>query len=520
MKIIVFSGTGDGRELCRELAAHGYDVHVYVATEYGAGCTDGMSVHTGRLGAEEMENEIRGCGGVIDATHPYAAEATRNIKAACEKCGVRYFRLARNETVCHGAVYVKSAAEAARYLSDKSGDVFVSTGSKTLAEFECIGDRVRARVLDTPQVREKCASTAVREILYKTPPFAYEDNMADFKGCRYLVTKDGGTAGGMEEKLRAARALGMETVIIGRPEEGRYGMSAQELSDMFCRVRIGSRESALAVKQSRIVTEKILDAVPGMETELVAMKTTGDRILDKTLDKIGGKGLFVKELDRALLRHECDISVHSLKDMPMETAPGLKLAAYTERAAANDVLILPKGVTELNRLLPIGCSSQRRAVQLKALYPDARIKPVRGNVLTRLKKLDSGEYSALVLARAGIERLGLTDRISREFTPEEILPAAGQGIIAVETRRDCDYVWLDAVNDKRSELCAAAERAFVRALDGGCSAPVAAYAVIDDDTMTLTGMDARSGKVKKETVRGAACDAARLGEMLAERIIG
>jgi hydroxymethylbilane synthase len=280
------------------------------------------------------------------------------------------------------------------------------------------------------------------------------------------------------------------------------------------KIRVGSRDSRLAVAQSELIIELIKKAEPSAEIELVTMKTTGDKILDRTLDKVGGKGLFVKELDRALLEGEVDITVHSLKDMPMELEDGLKIAAYSKREAANDVLILRKGETELKGA--IGCASLRRTEQLKLLYPNAEIKPVRGNIQTRLNKLDSGEFGALVLAKAGIKRLGLEHRISREFTAEEILPAAGQGIIAVETRSDFYAKYLDEINDKNARICAEAERSFVRALGGGCSVPVAAYAETDGIGITMNGMDARNGEVVKLVIRGNADEAEQLGIQLAE----
>lgn len=193
-------------------------------------------------------------------------------------------------------------------------------------------------------------------------------------------------------------------------------------------VVIGSRESRLAVIQSEMVRDYIEKNNDGLKAELLTMKTTGDIILDRTLDKVGGKGLFVKELDRALLDGRSELSVHSLKDMPMEVPEELPLLAFSKREDPRDALVLPQGVTELDKTKPIGCSSLRRTLQLAELFPDTECKSVRGNVQTRLKKLDSGEYSALVLAAAGLKRLGLTHRISRYFEPEEMLPAAGQGI--------------------------------------------------------------------------------------------
>ena len=283
------------------------------------------------------------------------------------------------------------------------------------------------------------------------------------------------------------------------------------------KIKIGSRESKLAVIQSRMVMDAIARTVPEAELELVTMKTTGDRILDKTLDQIGGKGLFVKELDQALRDGRADFTVHSLKDMPMEVPEDLPLAAFSKRADPRDALVLPEGVTELDPSKPIGCSSRRRQLQMKELFPNMDIRPVRGNVQTRLKKLRDGEFSALVLAAAGLKRLGLEDRISRYFSPEEMLPAAGQGILAVQTRQGVDTACLAAVHDPDAACCALAERAFVRALDGGCSSPVAAYAVVEGETLTLTGLYVSPDEtvVRKGSLSGPKAEAETLGETLA-----
>ena len=201
---------------------------------------------------------------------------------------------------------------------------------------------------------------------------------------------------------------------------------------------IGSRESRLAVIQSEMVMEYLKKECPDREISLLTMKTTGDKILDRTLDKIGGKGLFVKELDKALMEKRSDLSVHSLKDVPMEVSEELPLVAFSKREDPRDVLVLPQGKTELDFTKPIGCSSQRRILQLKEIFPRGEFKSVRGNVQTRLAKLDSGEYSALILAAAGLKRLGLEERISRYFEPEEMIPAAGQGILAIQGRKGED----------------------------------------------------------------------------------
>ncbi|MCI7639038.1 MAG: hydroxymethylbilane synthase [Clostridiales bacterium] len=283
------------------------------------------------------------------------------------------------------------------------------------------------------------------------------------------------------------------------------------------KLRVGSRESRLAVIQSQMVMELIAAAEPAAELELVTMKTTGDKILDKTLDKIGGKGLFVRELDQALRDGRADFTVHSLKDMPMEVPEDLPLAAFSSREDPRDVLVLPEGATDLDKSKPIGCSSSRRQLQLKKLFPDMDIQPVRGNVQTRLAKLDSGQFSALVLAAAGLKRLGLEGRISRYFTTEEILPAAGQGILVVQTRKGMDTQCLRLVQDEKTACCAKAERAFVRALDGGCSSPVAAHAVVEEEKLTLTGfyVSADERIQRKGSITGGVAEAETLGSTLA-----
>ena len=283
------------------------------------------------------------------------------------------------------------------------------------------------------------------------------------------------------------------------------------------KLRIGSRESHLAVIQSQIVMEQIAAAEPEAELELVTMKTTGDKILDKTLDKIGGKGLFVRELDQALRDGRADFTVHSLKDMPMQVPEDLPLAAFSSREDPRDVLVLPEGATELDKSKPIGCSSRRRQLQLKLLFPDMDIQPVRGNVQTRLAKLEAGQFSALVLAAAGLKRLGLEGRISRYFTTDEILPAAGQGILVVQTRKGMDTQCLRLVQDEKTACCAKAERAFVRALDGGCSSPVAAHAVAEGEKLTLTGFYVSEDEriQRKGSISGGVTEAETLGSTLA-----
>lgn len=287
--------------------------------------------------------------------------------------------------------------------------------------------------------------------------------------------------------------------------------------ETFC---IGSRESRLAVVQSEMVISYIKERCPETKVSLLTMKTTGDIILDRTLDKVGGKGLFVKELDKALLDGRSDLSVHSLKDMPMEVPDGLPIVAFSKREDPRDVLVLPAGTEELDLSRPIGCSSLRRILQLKELFPQAEFKSVRGNVITRLAKLDGGEYSALVLAAAGLKRLGLSERISRYFEPEEILPSAGQGILALQGRAGEDYSFLKEFSDENGTYAALAERAFVRYLDGGCSSPVAAYAVVKDGMIHVTGLyyKEETQEYIKGSKQGEAADAEALGMTLAKEL--
>lgn len=288
------------------------------------------------------------------------------------------------------------------------------------------------------------------------------------------------------------------------------------------KIRFGSRESKLAVVQSRMVMEAVQKANPQAELELVTMKTTGDKILDRTLDQIGGKGLFVKELDLALREGRVDFTVHSLKDMPMETPEDLPLVAFSKRADPRDVLVLPEGACEMDLQKPIGCSSRRRQLQLQKLYPGFAIQPVRGNVQTRLRKLDEGQYCALVLAAAGLKRLGLENRIARYFTTEEILPAAGQAILAVQTRAGVDTSVLSSFHDADSACCALAERAFVRELDGGCTSPVAAYAQVEGDNIQITGLYVSPDEtvIRKGRTQGPKARAEELGRALARELKG
>lgn len=285
------------------------------------------------------------------------------------------------------------------------------------------------------------------------------------------------------------------------------------------KIRVGSRESKLAVIQSELVIEAIRRHNSDIEIELVTMKTTGDIIQNKTLDKIGGKGLFVKELDQALLEGRVDITVHSFKDMPMEVDKRLPIVAVSKREDPRDALVLPLGVTEIDLSKPIGCASARRKLQLEALYPGCIVEPIRGNVLKRLEKLDNGEFSATTLAVAGLKRLGLTDRISRIFEPKEMLPAACQGVLAVQSRVDFDVSFLLDFCDTLTFQIANAERSFVAALDGGCSSPVAAHGIVLGESLTLCGLYVdEAGVMFKGEIVGNINQGKNLGQELAKRL--
>ncbi|MGN0658067.1 MAG: hydroxymethylbilane synthase [Emergencia sp.] len=281
-------------------------------------------------------------------------------------------------------------------------------------------------------------------------------------------------------------------------------------------VKVGSRESRLAVIQSEMVIEAIREYDSTIDVSLITMKTTGDMILDRTLDKIGGKGLFVKELDRALQDGRADLTVHSLKDMPMEVPEELPLMAFSRREDPRDALVLRAGTEALPEEPVIGCSSLRRKLQIEKIFPRAQILPVRGNVQTRLKKLDGGEFDAIVLAYAGLKRLGLEERVSRLFEPEEILPAACQGILAVQGRKGFEVPFLSDFDDEEARLAALAERSYVRTLDGGCSSPVAAYATIEGKEITIRGfyVDGQNRQYK-ESITGSKYDGETLGRQLA-----
>ena len=286
------------------------------------------------------------------------------------------------------------------------------------------------------------------------------------------------------------------------------------------KITIGSRDSKLAVVQAEMVIAFLREAHPEAEVGLATFKTTGDKILDRRLDQIGGKGLFVKELDAALRAGECDYTVHSCKDLPMEVPDDLPLVCFSAREDPRDVLVYPQGADEPDWSLPIGTSSRRRELQLKALFPQATFASVRGNLQTRLRKLDEGGYGALVLAAAGLKRMGLADRIGRYLEPEEVIPSAAQGVLAVQGRRDADPSLFAGFADPAVAVKVTAERAFVARLDGGCSSPIAAHARIDGDAIELLGLyfDEESQVARRGSAKGPVGDAVALACDLADRL--
>ena len=291
------------------------------------------------------------------------------------------------------------------------------------------------------------------------------------------------------------------------------------------KIRIATRKSALALWQANHVAA-VLEALPEVTaTELVPMSTKGDEILDRSLQKIGGKGLFIKELEIAMQNGDADIAVHSMKDLPAEMPSGFCLAATMTRANHRDALVADgdRQLADLPQNARIGSSSLRRQAQLKMLRADLCIEPLRGNVNTRLAKLENGDYDAIILAAAGLERLGLDHHISHQFSPHEMLPAAAQGVLGIECLEVSTEVRtvLDQLNDPISILTTTAERAIARVLEASCQSPVAAYATVDNEILTVTALVAHpDGSISiKESISGDAVDAEKLGEALAARLL-
>jgi len=307
-------------------------------------------------------------------------------------------------------------------------------------------------------------------------------------------------------------------------------------------LRVGTRRSALALAQTELVVAALRARRPGAKLEIVHVSTEGDERRDVPLTVLGGTGVFVKRIERALLANEIDLAVHSLKDVPTQLEPGLTLAAIPERADPRDALVVRAAtapssaspacsIEELAReRLPelpygarVGTSSQRRAAQLLALRDDLELADVRGNVDTRLRKLDAGEYDALVLAAAGLDRLGRRDRVTRRLDPDELLPMVGQGALAVEVRADdAEALALAAaIDDEATRACVEAERAFLAALGGGCTLPVGALAEVQgaDVRLRVALADTETRQVERRDDRGPRDTATTMASRLAAELL-
>ncbi|NLX18379.1 MAG: hydroxymethylbilane synthase [Desulfobulbus sp.] len=294
---------------------------------------------------------------------------------------------------------------------------------------------------------------------------------------------------------------------------------------MKTQLRIGTRASLLAVTQSTWVKNQIESACPGTQVELVKITTKGDKILDVPLARIGGKGLFVKEIEDALLDGTIDLAVHSMKDVPTELPAGLHIGIIPARETPCDAFLSVHytSIEELPAGASIGTSSLRRKSQLTGLRPDLTILDLRGNVDTRLRKLEEGEFDAIILAGAGLHRLGKTDRITSLLTPDQMLPAIGQGALGIELRKtDTDLLdGLQFLHHRPTALAVTAERAFLLRLEGGCQVPIGAYATLSGDQITLTGLIAAvdGSLILKEQTTGPAGKATALGTTLAEILL-
>jgi hydroxymethylbilane synthase len=291
-------------------------------------------------------------------------------------------------------------------------------------------------------------------------------------------------------------------------------------------LRIATRKSQLALWQAGHVAGLLREAHPDIEIKLVPLLTQGDRIQDRTLAAIGGKGLFIKELEVAIEELRADIAVHSMKDMPAELPNGLIIGAVLQRADPRDALLTTSGIARLEdlpRAAVVGTSSLRRQAQLLALRGDLRIESLRGNVDTRIRKLDAGGMDAIVLACAGLIRLGLEARITARLDPQVCLPAVTQGVIGIECRRSCSRTLslLEALEHAPTRTVMDAERAFAARLGGSCQSPIAAYAELDADRITLRGLVAEpdGSRLLHDMASGSRENPAALGRQLAERML-
>ena len=293
-------------------------------------------------------------------------------------------------------------------------------------------------------------------------------------------------------------------------------------------LRIATRKSPLALWQAEDVKARLQQLYPDLQVELVGMTTRGDKILDTPLAKVGGKGLFVKELEVAMLEGGADIAVHSMKDVPMEFPEGLGLSVICERENPTDAFVSNhyQCLEDLPAGSRVGTSSLRRQTQLRERYPELEILELRGNVNTRLSKLDEGQYDAIILATAGLVRLEMSDRIRQRIAPEQSLPAGGQGAVGIECRLNDQRVqtMLEPLHHVSTAQCVLAERAMNRHLQGGCQVPIACYAILDEsnkDELWLRGLvgSPDGTQVIRDEIRGKASDAEKLGVELAEKLL-
>jgi len=290
-------------------------------------------------------------------------------------------------------------------------------------------------------------------------------------------------------------------------------------------IRIATRQSPLALWQAEHVAELLVRAFPGVRTQLVKMVTRGDKILDAPLAKVGGKGLFVKELEQGMLEGVADIAVHSMKDVPVDFPEGLHLASILTREDPTDAFVSNHyaSLNELPANARIGTSSLRRECQLKEKFPDAQVMPLRGNVNTRLAKLDAGDYDAIILASAGLKRLGMANRITQSLDASVSLPAIGQGAIGIECRVDDVEIndMLTALYDAETGLCVVAERAMNARLNGGCQVPIAGFALLQGEQLFMRGLVGNpDGSVIYRSERsGGLNQGAVIGRLIAEDLL-
>jgi hydroxymethylbilane synthase len=290
-------------------------------------------------------------------------------------------------------------------------------------------------------------------------------------------------------------------------------------------VRIATRKSPLALWQAEFVRDSLIALHPDLQVEFVKMSTQGDKILDTPLAKVGGKGLFVKELEVGMLAGEADIAVHSMKDVPVEFPEGLHLPVVCKREDPRDAFVSNnyQSIDELPQGAKVGTSSLRRECQLRSYRPDLEVLPLRGNVNTRLRKLDEGNYDAIILATAGLKRLGFEDRIKSKLSPEQSLPAIGQGAVGIETRVDDE--WINALiaplRCPETWIVVTAERAMNKRLAGGCQVPIAGFALLEDGKIWMRGLVGRpdGSEMLSAEVNGTAEQAESLGIQLAEELL-